>query len=200
MYEKILQLIREIATIEFWENCFNSFRILGPIMPMLLAAVESLVPALPLIAIVTLNVGAHGPLLGFLYSWIGACVGSTLVFLFFRRLLKRILLKFIDRHPRVKKARDWVNGIHTRALFFIAILPFTPSSFLNFAFGVSDFDERKYLITMVSAKAIMIMLLAVFGQSLVQAMQNPLFIILAAALAAALYFLSKKVSHIHHLK
>lgn len=199
MNRKIMEIINLITTVEFWETCLNSFKILGPLAPILLAAMESLIPALPLIAIVTLNVTAHGVVLGFLYSWIGASIGSTIVFLFFRRIVKKLFLKLVDRHEKVKKARDWVNRVNPRALFCIAILPFTPSSFLNFAFGISDFDEKKYLITMVCAKAIMITLLALFGQSFVQAFENPIFIVIAVVLILALYLVSKKVSKDHDL-
>lgn len=199
MNGKLIEIYHLIITVEFWENCLNSFKILGPLAPIILAALESLIPALPLIAIVTLNVTAHGAVLGFLYSWIGAAAGSTIVFLFFRKIVKRLFLKLVERHPKVKKARDWVNRVNPKALFFIAILPFTPSSFLNFAFGISDFDEKKYLIIMICAKAIMIALLALFGQSFVQAFENPVFIVVAVVLVAALYIISKKVCKAHHL-
>lgn len=199
MSTKVMAYIKLISTVEFWENIFHSFRILGPLAPILLAAVESLVPALPLIAIVALNVAAYGIIIGFLFSWIGACVGSTIVFLFFRKVVKRLFLKLVNRFAKVKKARDWVNGINPKALFLIAILPFTPSSFLNFAFGISDFDEKKYLCIMISAKAVMIFLLAIFGQSLVQALKNPVFIIVALVLVIILYVLSKKISKKHNL-
>ena len=200
MGARIAEYFKLIMTVEFWEMCFHSFRILGPFVPILLAAMESIIPALPLIAIVTLNVAAHGPILGFLYSWAGAALGSTLVFLFFRKVVKKLFLKVVERYAKVKKARDWVNNVSPRALFLIAILPFTPSSFLNYAFGISDFDEKKYLMIMISAKAVMILLLSVFGQSLVQALKDPVFIAIAIALVIVLYVVSKIISKLHHLK
>ncbi len=190
----ITEIMKLISSVEFWERCFHSFRILGPLAPILLTAMESLIPALPLIAIVTLNVAAHGIILGFLFSWVGASLGSTLVFLFYRKIIKKLFIKLVERYAKVRKARDWVNRVNPKALFLIAILPFTPSSFLNFAFGISDFDEKKYLITMISAKAIMILMLSLFGQSVVTAMENPIFIIIAIVLAIVLYIVSKKVS------
>ena len=64
---------------------------------------------------------------------------------------------------------------------------------------ISDFDEKKYLVIMVSAKAFMILLLAFFGQSVVKAFENPAFIILALILVIVLYIISKKVSKDHNL-
>lgn len=199
MGPEIIEYFHLINTVEFWDELFHSFRILGPTVPILLAAMESLIPALPLIAIVTLNVAAHGVVLGFLYSWIGACVGSTVVFMFFRKIGKRLVLRVANRFPKVEKAREWVNTIKPRTLFLILIMPFTPSSFVNFAFGVSDFDQKKYLKIMVAAKIVMLTLLSVFGSSLVQALEQPIYIVLAIVLAVILYVLSKIISKRHHL-
>ena len=200
MGNKVIEYFHLLNTVEFWEQLFHSFRILGPMVPILLAAMESLIPALPLIAIVTLNVAAHGAILGFVYSWIGACVGSTFVFLFVRRVIKRLVLRVINRFPKVEKARAWVNSIRPRTLFLILIMPFTPSSFVNFAFGVSDFDEKKYIKIMIAAKIVMLILLSLFGTSLVQALEQPIYIVLAIIIGIALYVSSKIISKRHHLE
>lgn len=81
--------IHQLGTLEFWETLLDSFEGLGPVAPILLAMVESIFPPLPLIAIVALNVAAHGGLLGFVYSWVGVAAGGTVVFLFWRRVVKR---------------------------------------------------------------------------------------------------------------
>ena len=39
--------------------------------------------------------------------------------------------------------------------------------FMHFAFGISDFDEKRYLITMLLGKGVMVAMMALFGQSLV---------------------------------
>ena len=201
MKSKVLILFQQMGTVEFWDGLFHSFRILGPLAPILLAMVESFVPVMPLIAIVTLNVAAHGMVLGFVYSWIGNVVGSALVFLFFRKLVKPYAQRLAERHPKIKKARDWVNGkLKWQALFFIIIMPFTPSSFVNFAIGLSDFDEKLYIKVMATAKIIMLILLALFGQSVVQAIKNPAFLLLAGALALVLWIVSKYINKKNHLE
>ena len=191
--------LQRFADPEFWQQLLTGFRLLGPLVPILLACLESFIPALPLVAIVTLNVLAHGPVLGFVYSWCGNVLGSTLVFFLFRRALRRPLAKLGDKMPRVQKARAWVGRFNPQALALLAAMPFTPSSFLNFAFGVSDFDAKRYLLSIGSGKLAMIFLLAVCGQSVSAAMQNPMFLLFTAALLAALYYASKKLSKKHDL-
>ena len=63
--------LRQLGTLGFWEALLDSFGDLGPIAPIVLAMVESFFPPLPLVAIVALNVAAHGGLLGFLYAQTG---------------------------------------------------------------------------------------------------------------------------------
>lgn len=195
-----LHKIRELITsLDFWVNCLNSFKILGPLAPILLALLESLIPALPLVAIVTLNIAAHGTILGFLYSWIGTCLGSTIAFIFWRKIAKRFFVRLENKIHKIKQAKIWVTNFNKKALFFLCILPFTPSSFLNFAFGISDFDGKKYLITISTAKLIMIALLATFGHGIVKSLENPIFIILSLILLLSLWIISKLINKKHGL-
>jgi len=197
---ELVESIKIVGTVEFWEELFHSFRILGPLAPILLAMVEAFIPALPLIAIVTLNVAAHGGILGFVYSWLGSVGGSILFYLLCRKLFKGFILKIAGKHPSVMKARNWVNRINKKALFVIITMPFTPSCFVNFAMGVSDFDSKTYIKIMATAKLVMLCLLAVFGQSVVQAFENPVFIAVAIILVIVLYLASKYISKKHDLE
>ncbi len=194
MLEQLTQWMQLLIDLSFWENLLAQFQHLGAPAPIFLAGLESLIPALPLVGIVLLNVTAHGFWLGLLYSWIGACVGSTIVFLFFRNVVAKHFDRLVGKHPTLQKAKDWVAGFNPAALFFVAIMPFTPSSFLNVAFGLSGFSTRKYLCTIYGSKSIMITLLAAFGQSFVMAFTQPWVIVLTLALFVALYYLSKKVN------
>ena len=105
-------------------------------------AVESFFPPLPLVAIVALNVAAHGGVLGFLYSWMGVAAGGTIMFLLWRRVVKRFFWKLASRSRKLERAQQWVNHLDTASLFMLALLPFAPTSFMHFAFGMSDMDER----------------------------------------------------------
>ena len=188
------EIWKSITSLDFWLELLNSFKHLGPLAPILLTALESFIPPLPLVAIVLVNVAAHGIFLGFLYSWIGTCVGCTIVFLVFRHLFRDRFLRFSDRHPKVLKARKWVEQTNVATLFMLVLFPFTPSAFVNFAFGVSEFSRRKYLLTIYGAKLIMISLLAAVGQSAVSAIHNPWFILISIGILVVTYFLSKAVT------
>ena len=195
----IMAWLHQLGTLDYWQTLFDSFGDLGPLAPIGLAMVESFFPPLPLIAIVALNVAAHGGVPGFLYSWLGVALGGSIMFLFWRRLVKCYFWKLASRWPKLEKAQQWVNHFDTSSLFMLTLLPFTPSSFMHLAFGISDFDEKRYLITMLLGKGVMVAMMAVFGQSLVSSMKNPLYLVLAVGLWVAMYAVSKRFCKRHHL-
>ena len=199
MESTLISFVHQLGTLEFWQTLLDSFGDLGPPAPIFLAMVESFFPPLPLIAIVALNVAAHGGLFGFVYSWVGVMLGGTLMFLFWRRVLKQFFWKFASRSQKLEKAEQWVSRFDVSSLFMLSVLPFTPSSFMHFAFGISDFDEKRYLITMLLGKGVMVAMMALFGQSLVSAMKNPFYLVLAIAIWAGMYFASKHFCKKHEI-
>lgn len=199
MESTLISFVHQLGTLEFWQNLLEGFGNLGPIAPIFLAMVESFFPPLPLIAIVALNVAAHGGLFGFVYSWVGVMLGGTLMFLFWRRVLKQFFWKFASRSQKLEKAEQWVSRFDVSSLFMLSVLPFTPSSFMHFAFGISDFDEKRYLITMLLGKGVMVAMMALFGQSLVSSMKNPVYLVLAVVIWGAMYWGSKRFCKKHDL-
>lgn len=199
MESTLISFVHQLGTLEFWQTLLDSFGDLGPLAPIFLAMVESFFPPLPLIAIVALNVAAHGGLFGFVYSWVGVMLGGTLMFLFWRRVLKQFLWKFASRSQKLEKAEQWVSRFDVSSLFMLSVLPFTPSSFMHFAFGISDFDEKRYLITMLLGKGVMVAMMALFGQSLVSSMKNLVYLVLAVVIWGAMYWGSKRFCKKHDL-
>ena len=199
MNSTVMAWLHQLGTLEFWQNLLEGFGNLGPIAPIFLAMVESFFPPLPLIAIVALNVAAHGGFLGFAYSWIGVILGGTIMFLLWRRVFKRFFWKIASRSQKLEKAERWVSRFDTASLFMLSVLPFTPSSFMHFAFGISDFDEKRYLITMLLGKGVMVAMMALFGQSLVSSMKNPVYLIFAIVIWAGMYWVSKQFCKRHDI-
>lgn len=194
-----MEFLHQLGTLEFWETLLDGFGDLGPLAPIALAMVESFFPPLPLIAIVALNVAAHGGFLGFAYSWIGVLLGGTLMFLLWRRVVKRFFWKVASRSEKLEKAQQWVSRFDVASLFMLSVLPFTPSSFMHFAFGISDFDEKRYLITILLGKGVMVAMMALFGQSLVSSLKNPVYLILAVLLWGGMYWASRKFCKKHDI-
>ena len=99
-------------------------------------------------------------------------------------------MPWFSRKVSIQKALDWVADRNAAVLFILVSLPFTPSSFINIAFGLSDFDEQKFIKTLIAAKLIMMLGLSLFGKTLSISFTRPVYLILAVAILAALYLIS----------
>ena len=185
---------KDLFTLEFWQNLLESYKTLGPVAPIALAFLEAIFPPLPMVAIVLANVAAYGVKLGFLYSWIGSCLGCTFVFFLFRLLFRPLFAWMGKKSRKIDHARRWVKGVSVPTLFILIMLPFTPSSFVNFAFGVSDYSAPKYLITLYLAKTVMLALLAFVGESVVLSFKQPWMIAVSVAVLVLSYIISKKIT------
>ena len=119
-----------------------------------------------------LNIAAHGGI-SWLRLQLARCGrrrhGGVL---FWRRVVKRFFWKLASRSEQLKKAQQWVSHVDTATLFMLAVLPFTPTSFLHLAFGISDFDEKRYLLTLLAGKAVMVAMMALFGHVAGQRAEN----------------------------
>lgn len=195
----IIELYRQLTDLDFWISALEIFKDLGPLMPILLTLIESLIPALPLFAIVAINVVAYGSVFGLVYSWIGTVVGCYIVFYFFRLVVKKYVVKLSERFPSLKKANGWVTNSNRSSLFILAMLPFTPSAFLNIAFGLSDYNDKEFLKTVFFAKIINISCFVLFGNSLVYAIDKPVLLIVILLVVLVLYLIVKQIRSTHNL-
>jgi len=188
--------------IENWIKLLSQYKEYGIFIPILLALIESFIPALPLIGIVSINIAAHGFLMGFLTSYIGNLLGSIIVFSFFRTIIKPYFLDRFYHGKRLAKILHWVENQKPIFLFFLSCLAFTPSAFINMSFGLSGYKKRQFIISIAFGKLIMILTLSLFGQSLSHIENQPMYIILSILLLTLVYSVSKylnKRSDFHNI-
>ncbi|MGP1349746.1 MAG: TVP38/TMEM64 family protein [Stomatobaculum sp.] len=179
--------------MELLEFLLHSVDQMRPGDGIALAALEALLPPIPLTAVVGVNVVAFGALRGFFYSWLGTCTGSALVFWAFGRLARIAWVAQKLGGKKLSRATRLVEQTTPLALFLILMLPFTPSALVNFAFGISGYSKKRFLKIMLPAKVVMVGLLSVFGSLLAEAVRNPYLLIFSALFLALLYILSRKV-------
>lgn len=177
--------------VQFWLELKEQLQAFGLLLPFLLAYVESFLPVLPLFGIVLFNVTVHGHWLGFFLSLLGNVLGSVTVFMFFRLLIRPSILRYADRHQRIQRSLLWVSKQRPSVIFYLAALPFTPSSLLNMFFGCSDYSKRSYILSITGGKIIMISMMAFFGYSVTEISDSPWFFIISLAGLLIVYLISK---------
>lgn len=190
----LIEWYETIKDISFWIEFIENFRDLGPLAPIFLAFIESVIPALPLIVIVSFNVTAYGPFLGFIYSWIGSFLGSVFMFMLYRKGIQQLFQKWSANKKNLSRIVEYVDRHSWNVLFMLTSLPFTPSSLINLVYGLSNIDARFFIRTIFFSKALMIASLSLFGHSLTQITTNPFYLILTVIALFILYLISKKIS------
>jgi uncharacterized membrane protein YdjX (TVP38/TMEM64 family) len=184
---------------DFWFSVAEAFKGLGPIAPIFLAFIESIIPALPLLVIITFNTSVYGPVLGFIYSWVGTTAGAIVMFSFYRFIFRRFLIKGSGHLPKVQKAIAWVGRQPASTLFIITAIPFTPSSAINLAYGLSDYSKRGFIKTTILGKLIMVLSMTLFGTTFNKAFENPFYIFVAIALLILLIYIAGVIKKRNHL-
>ncbi len=173
MFNQVEEWILLILSESFWVNLLDQFRDFGPLAPIFLAMLESFIPALPLIAIVTFSTGAFGPYFGFLFSYIGSLGGSILVFLLIRKVVKPYFMHWVPKRKNLDRWMRWVSRQTPDTIIMLSAMPFTPSSLLNLTFGLSEFLAMKYIVSIALGKFIMIGAMAMFGHTMIRSLGDP---------------------------
>lgn len=117
----------------------NGFGLWGPLIFVVIQAIQVVVPILPGGISCLAGVLLFGALPGFLYNYIGICIGSVLAFLIARSCGRPMLFRMFGE-KRMKKYGKWMSeGNRFTKLFAVAIfLPVAPDDFLCYWAGTTE--------------------------------------------------------------
>lgn len=152
--------LNELSSLEFWLNVLEQFKSFGWLAPISLACLESFFPALPLLAIISFNLAVYGLIGGAVASWIGTTVGSLIVFMAVRKVIKPIFLK-MNKSVVLKKNRFPI--LNEFNVFLLYCCPFAPGNLLNVVLGCSDFKIHSFFKSLILGKAVFIVLIVFFN-------------------------------------
>lgn len=163
---------------------------IGPAAGILLPVVEAFVPVLPLVGFVILNVGAFGFFLGYLYSWMGNCLGSLLLFLLIRKIGGKKIESKIER-SKYKGTLEKIRKKNLTVLFFLYCFPFTPSFLISGTAALTNMNTQQFLLALLPSKFIMLLSLAFIGQNVSSYFENPVRSVFFIVFILAVNFLSR---------
>jgi uncharacterized membrane protein YdjX (TVP38/TMEM64 family) len=172
---------------------FAKYESFGPLPGIALPFLESLFPPIPLIAIVLGNAAAYGLWLGFLYSWIGACLGAIFVFSICRKFGRHRFLHFLTRHPKVRNAMNWMDRHGFTAVFLLSCFPFSPSALINVVAGVSNIPTSQFAPAIILGKSITIFIISFIGHDMTSFIEQPWKLLVVLLVILTLWYVGKKV-------
>lgn len=138
---------------EAFQKFIVSCGIFGSIIFMSFQAIQVVIPILPGSLGCVAGVMAFGPFQGFLFNYIGICLGSVIAFLLAKRYGVSFVKK-IAKEEQYEKYSAWLDKGHRfETLFAIAIfLPVAPDDLLCFLAGLTKMSLKKFTIIILLGK------------------------------------------------
>ncbi len=157
---------------EYSEIFIKYIEMWGPVAGILLPVMEAFMPILPLVGFVIINVAAFGFFFGYLYSWIGNCLGSFLLFLLLRKVGGKRMSEKIKR-SKYSYTLEKVKRKKLNVLFLLYCFPFTPSFLLSGAAALTNMRTEVFLAILLPSKFVMMLFLAFIGENVRAFFENP---------------------------
>ncbi|MDO5410392.1 MAG: VTT domain-containing protein [Lachnospiraceae bacterium] len=128
------------------------FGITGALVFVIFQAVQVVFPVLPGGIGCLGGVLIYGAYQGFLYNYIGICIGSVAAFLIAKNYGSAFLKKIFGEELHEKYVR-WVDHKHFDRLFALAIfLPVAPDDYLCYLAGTTKMTLKKFTAIILLAK------------------------------------------------
>ncbi|MEM5016547.1 TVP38/TMEM64 family protein [Metabacillus indicus] len=188
-----LQAILDYFTIERMMEFFKDYKSFGPVLGIGLPLLEAFLPFLPLVVFIVANANSYGLWFGFLYSWIGSCLGALILFFLVRKYGQERFFRFISRHQSVQKMMGWIERHGFGPLFILLCFPFTPSAAVNVVAGLSKVSIWQFCLAVMSGKLVMIFLVSFIGYDLRAIITQPERTLIAAVVIFLLWLIGKQV-------
>ena len=116
-------------------------------------AVQVVIPVLPGGLGCLVGVILFGPVWGFIYNYVGICLGSLMAFAVARNCGKPLLFLLFSEKTIQKYGRWAEEGNRFSRLFALAIfLPVAPDDFLCYLAGTTDMTWRRYTAIILLGK------------------------------------------------
>ncbi|QYR21321.1 TVP38/TMEM64 family protein [Paenibacillus sp. sptzw28] len=179
--------------LEHLQRTLRSYSAYGPLPGIFLPMLESFLPILPLLVFVAANANIYGFWLGSLYSWLGVCGGSIILFWLARKLGRRFGSWIRRRFPKTSRVFDWIEHKGFTPIFLFACFPFSPSALINVVSGLSNVPFRSFVLAITLGKAVMILSVSLLSFNISEIAQEPWRPIVTVLMVAGMWFGGKKL-------
>ncbi|MGB4659204.1 MAG: VTT domain-containing protein [Mobilitalea sp.] len=130
----------------------NQFGVFADVIFIVVQAVQVVIPILPGAIGCLAGVIIFGPIKGFLYNYIGICIGSLIAFSLSRRYGMGLVEK-ISKPKLLQKYSAWLYSDKFDKWFALAIFfPVAPDDFLCYLAGVTKISREKFAAIIFTAK------------------------------------------------
>lgn len=162
-----------MGLIQHIYNIVNDYWLLSVIVGFTSVFIESFLPILPLIAIVTANAALFGMYQGLIISWIGSTSGTICLFLLVKKISNKKFANIL-KNEKVEKAIDWVEEKGFRLLFLAYACPFLPACVITISQGLAKRNTTDFISAVIAGKLVMFFIVSYIGNDIKGFITNPL--------------------------
>lgn len=140
-------------------NYIRRLGLIAPIIFILLQITQVLIPIIPGGISAIVGVLVFGPILGFIYNYIGLIIGSIISYY----LAKRYGINLIRKIFKESTINKYLNKDKFTKLFLIAIiLPYFPDDLLCYIAGINNIKFKNFIIIILLGRPISLLFTSIF--------------------------------------
>ena len=140
-------------SVETLQEYIEQFGIFGPIVLIIIQALQVVIPILPGFLGCIVGSMSFGWFVGFLFNFIGISLGSIIAFLLARKYGVKIV-KSMFSEKKYEKYSTWAGNSksYVALLFWAMVLPLFPDDFLCYFSGLTSMKTKKFIIIIILGK------------------------------------------------
>lgn len=143
-------------------NYIQKFGLFAPIFFLFLQMIQVVFPVIPGGASCLAGVLAFGPIMGFIYNYIGLTIGSIMAFLLSRKYGLTLIEKIFSKEATSKYLKYLKTNKFDTIFFWGIFLPGFPDDLLCYIAGLSKMSLKKFIIIILLGKPLALLFYSIF--------------------------------------
>lgn len=146
-----------LTSQENMQKFIMGFGTAAGIIFVLIQIIQVIIPVIPGGVSCVAGVIVFGAGMGFVYNYVGICIGSMLVFLIAKRYGRALMVKMFDK-KLIDKYESWTekNGRFTKLFALAIFLPVAPDDFLCYLAGTTRMKLKTFTAVILLGKPLSI--------------------------------------------
>lgn len=146
-----------LTSQENMQKFIMGFGTVAGIIFVLIQIIQVIIPVIPGGVSCVAGVIVFGAGMGFVYNYVGICIGSILVFLIAKRYGRPLMVKMFDK-KLIDKYESWTekNGRFTKLFALAIFLPVAPDDFLCYLAGTTRMKLKTFTAVILLGKPLSI--------------------------------------------
>lgn len=148
-------------------NYIKSYGIIAPLIFIFIQIIQVIFPIIPGGASCLAGVLAFGSFYGFIYNYIGLCIGSICNFFLARHYGIKII-NFLFKKDSINNYLNYIKSKKFNNFFLLSIfMPGAPDDLLCYIAGISNINFWSFLVIIILGKPLTLIFYSIFSNYLI---------------------------------